>query len=299
VAQVRRHEFAPAKLQVVPEWPLIYWWSENELDGYSAMPKILDFGGAKKGLCTGNDSRFLRLVWEVPKADVFVARFDDTHSGRSTGWSPAVYGAKSKEWFEPLELVLRWHDRGLELSQFNSVSPEHESHREPSVEFRRPGPSPWRHAQGWAQIAVDRPEGAPLPAYVPEHDPEPATDHLSNALGVALGRFGPAGEGILDPTKDSLAHALPAGILFLDGTLDAEDLRDSLGTGGPTAARRLEAARPRDRPGHQPRAYLLKNFFELHRKMYENRPIHWPLSSAAKTFVAYVTIHRWDASTLQ
>ncbi len=177
---------------------------------------------------------------------------------------------------------------------------EHESHREPSVEFRRPGPSPWRHVQEWAQVAVDRPEGAPLPAYEPEHDPEPATDHLSNALGVALGRFGPAGEGILDPAKDSLAHALPAGILFLDGTLDAEDLRDGLGH---PSARPLhdafEAHGPAIAPGTSLRAYLLKNFFELHRKMYENRPIHWPLSSPDRTFVAWVTIHRWDADTLR
>jgi hypothetical protein len=119
---------------------------------------------------------------------------------------------------------------------------EHESHREPSVEFRRPGPSPWRHAQAWAQIAVDRPEGAPLPAYVPEHDPEPATDHLSNALGVALGRFGARGRGHPRPgEKDSLAHALPAGILFLDGTLDAEDrpARQPRPPRSPPAARRL------------------------------------------------------------
>ena len=108
----------------------------------------------------------------------------------------------------------------------------HESHREPSVEFRRPGPSPWRHAQDWAQAAVDRPEGAPLPEYVEQLDPEPATDHLSFALGVALGRFGPAGsaaEGILDPATADLSHALPHGILFLDTTLDAEDRRDGLG----------------------------------------------------------------------
>mgnify|MGYP006136990579 CR=1 FL=1 len=38
---------------------------------------------------------------------------------------------------------------------------EHESHREPSVEFKQPGPSPWRHAQEWAQFAVD--PAVPLP----------------------------------------------------------------------------------------------------------------------------------------
>ncbi len=52
-------------------------------------------------------------------------------------------------------------------------------------------------------------------------------------------------------------------------------------------------------PGTSLRAYLLKNFFELHRKMYENRPIHWPLASDKKTFVAWITIHRWHALTLR
>ncbi len=33
--------------------------------------------------------------------------------------------------------------------------------------------------------------------------------------------------------------------------------------------------------------------------MYENRPIYFPLSSAKKTFVAYVSIHRWTENTLR
>lgn len=33
--------------------------------------------------------------------------------------------------------------------------------------------------------------------------------------------------------------------------------------------------------------------------MHENRPIHWPLSSEKKTFVAWITIHRWDGQTLR
>ena len=178
---------------------------------------------------------------------------------------------------------------------------EHESHREASVEFRRPGPSPWRHAQDWAQAAVDRPEGEPLPPYEPEYDPEPPTDHVSFALGVALGRFGTNGEGILDPAKADLSHALPDGILFLDGTLDGNDLRDGLGH--PAARPLLEAwakyGAAIDAKSNL-RDYLRTAFFEdVHRKMYENRPIHWPLSSEKKTFVAWVNIHRWSESTLR
>ncbi len=220
------------------------------------------------------------------------------------------------------------------FAQVESAFTVHESHHEISVEFRQPGPSPWRAAQAWAQVAVDRPENSPLPEYVEELDPEPPTDHVSFAVGVALGRFGASGEGILDPRTgeptalaagidaadsrstpgssneipDASAFgspALPHGILFLDGALDGHDLRDSLGhpavkiildtweTYGPDITS--------GKKQHTPvRDWLREKFFsDVHRQMYENRPIHWPLSSAKKTFVAWVTIHRWDESTLR
>jgi hypothetical protein len=177
----------------------------------------------------------------------------------------------------------------------------HESRRETSVEWRRPGPSPWRHAQQWAQSAVDRPESTPLPQYEPEYDPEPPTDHLSFALGVALGRFGPNGEGILDPSKDHLSNALSAGMLFLDGTLETNDFRDGLGddSAKPLHVAWAEHGRAIDERSGL-RDYLRTKFFEeVHRKMYDSRPIHWPLSSEKKTFVAWLTIHRWNGGTLR
>ena len=48
------------------------------------------------------------------------------------------------------------------------------------------------------------------------------------------------------------------------------------------------------------RDWLRERFFpDVHKGMYENRPIHWPLSSAKKTLVAWVTIHRWTEQTLR
>jgi hypothetical protein len=43
----------------------------------------------------------------------------------------------------------------------------------------------------------------------------------------------------------------------------------------------------------------LKFFKDVHKGMYENRPIYFPLSSAKKTFVAFVSIHRWSENTLR
>ncbi|WP_437553173.1 BREX-6 system adenine-specific DNA-methyltransferase PglX [Sorangium sp. So ce367] len=173
---------------------------------------------------------------------------------------------------------------------------EHESHREPSVEFRRPGPSPWRYAQEWAQRAVDRPEGAPLPPYEPVYDPPAPEAPVSFALGVALGRFGAGGEGILDAAPP---YALPAGILFVG---PSDHLPDSLPH--PAAAPVLRAwAEHQHTIGtgkKQPlRDWLRKDFFTYHKALYENRPIYFPLSSDKRSFVAWVSIHRWADNTLQ
>ena len=186
------------------------------------------------------------------------------------------------------------------VAQLDTAFTTHESHREPSVEFLHPGPSPWRYAQDWAQRAVDRPDGDPLPPYNEELDAEPPTDHASYALGVALGRFHPDGTGIVDPTTDDLQHALPAGILFLDGSLADDDPRDGLGH---TACTMLRDAWAEHGPAIDARKslrdYLAGTFFKnVHRQMYDNKPIHWPLSSERKTFVAWVTIHRMSEQTL-
>ncbi len=167
------------------------------------------------------------------------------------------------------------------FAQVEQAFTEHESHREPSVEFKRPGPSPWRYAQDWAQRAVDRPEGAPLPPYEPEYDPPDPEAERSFAIGVALGRFGANGEGILDPnttTTPSLSPSAPwlrgsvvsSGILFVSPS-DPSELRD----------------------------WLRKDFFPYHKALYENRPIYFPLSSEKRSFVAWVSIHRWADDTLQ
>jgi hypothetical protein len=168
----------------------------------------------------------------------------------------------------------------------------HESTREPSVEFKRPGPSPWRYVQDWAQRAVDRPDGAPLRPYEAEYDPPEPAAFVSFALGVALARFGASGEGILDR---ALATALPHGILFL-----GEDGRDSLEH--PACALMHEAWKEHGAAvgeGDDLRTYLQRSFFDWHKRLYENRPIYFPLSSAKKSYVAFVSIHRWQDDTLQ
>lgn len=170
---------------------------------------------------------------------------------------------------------------------------EHEAARETSVEFTRPGHSAWIYAQGWAQRSVDRLAGSPLPLYDPIWVLAAPEHHVSFAFGVAMGRFGGDGEGILD---EAPASALPAGILFVSDATEEDSLSHP-------ACAPLHAAWAEHGSvvgeGADLRTWLRKSYFALHREVYENRPIYFPLSSAKKIFVAWVSIHRWTADTLK
>jgi hypothetical protein len=185
------------------------------------------------------------------------------------------------------------HDADTIIKRLELAFKEHEAAREPSVEFASPSGSPWRSAQAWAQAAVDRSTDMPLAAFQPEYEPPQGADHLSFGIGVALGRFGATGEGVL---AEALPTALPHGLLFLSDASDHDSLAHP-------AAAPILAAWDQHGPAIDDqrtlRHYLQDRFFpDVHRKMYENRPIYFPLSSVKKGFVAYVSIHRWRSSTL-
>jgi hypothetical protein len=165
---------------------------------------------------------------------------------------------------------------------------EHEAGREGSIEFVRPGPSRWRAAQAWAQRAVDRPAGAALEPFLPEADPAPAASEISFALGVALGRFDARGGAAVEAERGCV---LPGGIMFLSQPAP----RDSLDHPACAPLRAAWSSRGGAVGGGDDLgAYLRRSFFAHHCEAYEGRPIYFPLSSAKRSFVAWVSIHRWQ-----
>ncbi|HEY4014316.1 MAG TPA: BREX-6 system adenine-specific DNA-methyltransferase PglX [Polyangiaceae bacterium] len=176
------------------------------------------------------------------------------------------------------------------FARVSTAFDEHESTRETSAEFVRPGASPWRYAQAWAQEAIDRADGAPLPSFEPEYDPPSPEAFLSFAVGVALGRFHHEGKGILAKPAEG---SLPGGMLVL-----SSERADSLDH--PACAFLLQSWRNYGALGQEDLgSYLRKSFFSFHKKLYDSRPVYFPLSSSRRNFVALVSIHQWADDTLK
>ncbi|MEG4585397.1 BREX-6 system adenine-specific DNA-methyltransferase PglX [Microcoleus sp. MOSTC5] len=183
------------------------------------------------------------------------------------------------------------------FAKLDKVFTEHEAARETSVEFKKPGASAWNYAQEWAQKAVDREPGTPLPDYQPIYEQPPATNFVSYSLGVALGRFEKAESRGQRAEGKVGEDVLPHGILYLSNYSEHDSLKNPASQiihetwqqHGATIAKNKTL-----------REWLRTNFFkDVHLGMYENRPIYFPLSSTKKNFVAFISIHRWQYNTLQ
>jgi hypothetical protein len=194
---------------------------------------------------------------------------------------------------------------------------EHEAGRETSVEFISPRPSPWRTAQTWAQTAVDRPAGTPLPPYHPEYDPPTAQDFISYAVGLALGRFGrpspPAPLPLRERGENSLTPPSPVlgeggrgdegnlNILYLSAySQDLPEIGDRLTHPAAAPIHHAWAEHGSKISKKTLREWLRQDYFkEDHVKRYDQRPIYFPISSTKKNFVAIIPIHQWTDNTLQ
>ena len=95
-----RYEFKPSSLVVVPEWPLVYWWSADFLAKYASSPKLKDRTKVLAGLTTGDNPRFCRRIWEVPKTAIWLieGKPEGWDAYESTRWVVYIKGPVGEEW---------------------------------------------------------------------------------------------------------------------------------------------------------------------------------------------------------
>lgn len=149
-----------------------------------------------------------------------------------------------------------------------------------SLSYQGPSPSAWTSAQAWAQRAVDNPaDDLQLPTELRADPPQPAR-LISHAVGLALGRFaGPSAP-------------LPGGILWLG------QARSSIEAEACAPLRRAWLDHGASLGGGSLIEHLRERFFGEHKRQYEALPIYWPISSARRSFVAFVHYHQLSAATL-
>jgi hypothetical protein len=101
--------FPQSRFTEISGSPMIYWWPEEFRQAYLEAPKLSDVGYIGIGFNSGNNSRFLRQIWEIQLADISLIESREMKKPNlDCMWQPYIKGAKGKRWYEPIEFVVNW-----------------------------------------------------------------------------------------------------------------------------------------------------------------------------------------------
>jgi hypothetical protein len=102
----------------VPNTPVIYWATDDEVTALREGPHLSDLIQAREGLTTGSNDTFLRRWFEVSTRRIGfgVASTEDSVSG-GRRWFPYQKGGSSRRWYGNFDFVVDWEDDGVRQRQ--------------------------------------------------------------------------------------------------------------------------------------------------------------------------------------
>lgn len=111
-----RFETSMATLAVIPGRPIVYWASQQMLNVFATGTPLGEITGAKVGLQTGDNERFLRQWFEV-SADRSYMQASDREDAQASGarWFPHNKGGEYRKWWGNQDYVVNWEDDGREI----------------------------------------------------------------------------------------------------------------------------------------------------------------------------------------
>jgi len=100
----------------IPSAPIVYWASEEMLKLFREGESITKYVFTRDGLNTGNNARFIRFMWEVPKKSVFERASDSSVFWVSEArWAPLIKGGSYRKWYGNLQHVIMYDREGFSI----------------------------------------------------------------------------------------------------------------------------------------------------------------------------------------
>ncbi len=124
-------EIAGADLESLPGGRIAYWLSPPVIRRYATGALLEKFAEVRKGIDTGDNSRFLRSWHEV---GISVIALEGPDAGRR--WVPYDKGGPYRRWYGNLDYVVDWLDNGREIRERTSWGKGKSTIRNPHLFFK-------------------------------------------------------------------------------------------------------------------------------------------------------------------
>lgn len=100
----------------IPGSPIAYWVSGKLLDAFGAGKFLDEIALARNGMKTGENSRFVRLWWEVNSntINLFAKDWIDAVESKAK-WFPYNKGGEYRKWYGNNDCIVNWENQGNEI----------------------------------------------------------------------------------------------------------------------------------------------------------------------------------------
>ena len=110
------YETDQSNFSKIPGSPVAYWVSKGLLQAFATGESLGNIALARNGMKTGENSRFVRLWWEVV-SHKFNCSAKSTESALSSGkkWFPYNKGGEFRKWYGNNDCIVNWENEGDEI----------------------------------------------------------------------------------------------------------------------------------------------------------------------------------------
>lgn len=114
-----RYETKQSVFDLIPGRPIVYWASQQTLAAFKNGVPLGEVTNPRSGLCTGNNSLFVREWFEVSESNSYLKASDRSDAFTSKAkWFPYNKGGEFRRWWGNQNLVVNWLDDGAEYNQY-------------------------------------------------------------------------------------------------------------------------------------------------------------------------------------
>ena len=100
----------------IPGMPVAYWASDSFIENFEKGTPIGETGIARNGMKTGDNSRFLRLWWEINirKFNASISKYEESLNDNSK-WYIYNKGGVYRKWYGNNDFVVNWENQGKDI----------------------------------------------------------------------------------------------------------------------------------------------------------------------------------------
>jgi SAM-dependent methyltransferase len=109
------------EFESIPGHPIAYWISPTTRAIFQNSIKLQEFALPRQGTATANNSRFLKLWFEVPRTHIATdIRNREQMLERNAKWLPHSKGGSFRRWYGNNDFVIDWENDGEAIRKFGT-----------------------------------------------------------------------------------------------------------------------------------------------------------------------------------